>query len=247
MMHWIWLVFISPWVFLSACQAGVAPVTLPPEPGPNEPVILWMPHELAPILPAVARCAEDHPTLGLLVNPQGIDAAPSPYPSLTLRWGEPVTQPAFAALLAWETITFVHHPGSPAPTSLQDLLTLAQNTSPLEPKNALWAASPGSSLLALAASNLPPELADPKNTYLILDIPTALGEVATYPGSIAYIPTAWLNDTVRPFTLPGIEFNDFPILITAEKEPAGTVRSLIACLQSGAGQPLLADIYPHRP
>ena len=246
-MRWIWLVFISLGLLLSACQAEIEPITLPPEPAPDEPLVLWMPHELTPTLPAVTRCAENHPTIGLLVNPQGLDAATNPYPSLTLLWGEPDTQPTFAALIAWETITFIHHPGTPSPTSLQDLLTLAQNTSPLEADNAFWVASPGSRLLALAEPSLPIELADPKTAFLILDIPAALEGIAAHPSSIAYLPTAWLDNTVRPFTLPEIEFNRYPILVAADKEPVGVIRSFVACLQSGEGATWLGEIYPHRP
>lgn len=66
-----------------------------------------------------------------------------------------------------------------------------------------------------------------------------LSAVRDDPNAIALIASAWIDSSVRALAI-GLQI---PLLAVTQQEADGQVREVIACLQSGAGQALIEDIY----
>ncbi|MCW5873862.1 MAG: hypothetical protein KIS88_04385 [Anaerolineales bacterium] len=66
-----------------------------------------------------------------------------------------------------------------------------------------------------------------------------LQNVAGNTGAAGLLPAAWTDDSIRAF-----DFNvSLPVLALAAQAPQGAARSVLACLQGGAGQAILAESY----
>ena len=73
-----------------------------------------------------------------------------------------------------------------------------------------------------------------------------LAEISADPGAIGFMPQAWLSAEVSQVHIdpPTQAALNRPILALTKSEPQSGVRELLACLQSGAGQEVLAAKYP---
>jgi hypothetical protein len=71
------------------------------------------------------------------------------------------------------------------------------------------------------------------------DPATLLANLAANPGAAGILPAAWADASVQAFDF-GVTL---PVLALAAETPQGPARSVVACLQSGAGQALLNERY----
>lgn len=69
--------------------------------------------------------------------------------------------------------------------------------------------------------------------------------VGDQPGSIGYIPGAWLTPDVKIVSLDAKLRLALlqPVLVLSDETPQGEVRRLIGCLQTGSGQQILKKHY----
>ncbi|MGW8143105.1 MAG: hypothetical protein ACWGN2_01845, partial [Anaerolineales bacterium] len=72
-----------------------------------------------------------------------------------------------------------------------------------------------------------------------------LAEIRDEPGAIGFIPHAWLSAEVAQVNMePELQSAlNRPILALVNSEPNSGIRNLLACLQSGDGQEILAAKY----
>lgn len=66
--------------------------------------------------------------------------------------------------------------------------------------------------------------------------------VSSDPGAIGFIPTAWIDASVKSVRLE-VESPSLPVLVLSTTEPKGAARDFIACLQSQQGQAVLKSRY----
>jgi hypothetical protein len=66
-----------------------------------------------------------------------------------------------------------------------------------------------------------------------------LAAVAADSGAAGIVPAAFVTEAVQPIDL-GLEL---PLLAIAPAEPQGAARAVLACMQNGAGQAILAATY----
>jgi hypothetical protein len=77
------------------------------------------------------------------------------------------------------------------------------------------------------------------NALIATDPATLLANVAANNGAAGMLPAAWADDSVQTF-----DFDvTLPALALAAETPQGPARSVVACLQSPAGQAALAEKY----
>src|SRR5690606_29519212 len=75
---------------------------------------------------------------------------------------------------------------------------------------------------------------------IVSDPATLLQNVAANRGAAGLLPAAWATgDSLRAFEY-GLSL---PVLAFANQTPQGAARSLLACLQNGAGKVILSEIY----
>jgi hypothetical protein len=163
-----------------------------------------------------------------------------------IRLGEPDEAPAFAAQLATEHIVLVINPE-------QDLNTLSgsQAAALFSGRAESWEAVGGEdepvtlwvgpdsdeARTAFESNVLRGALAGSANIAGTNEgIPAAVAEDS---GAAGVLPAAFVNDTVQAIDL-GLAL---PLLAIADSEPQGSARDTLACMQSGAGQTILATTY----
>jgi hypothetical protein len=163
-----------------------------------------------------------------------------------LRLGEPAEPASFAAQLATERVLLIINReqdlDSLTPAQAAALFSgRAENWEELggedEPTQ-LWV-SPDSdeARVAFETSVLRGALAG--SAHLAGDSAGVLAAVAADSGAAGILPAAWVSDAVQPIDL-GLSL---PLLAVANAEPQGAAREVLACMQSGAGQQVLAQTY----
>lgn len=72
-----------------------------------------------------------------------------------------------------------------------------------------------------------------------------LEEVGATPGAIGFLPGSWLSSDVVPVEIdPELQLAvQKPLLALTHEEPHADLKDLVACLQTGAGQDVLAENY----
>ena len=72
-----------------------------------------------------------------------------------------------------------------------------------------------------------------------------LESISSDPGAIGFIPRSWITSDVQPIQIdPDLQIAlHKPLLALTPTEPAGELKALVACLQSGSGQDKLAAYY----
>ncbi len=204
-----------------------------------------------PVSEAIADCAPINEKVTFSVEMQYPSVVSLNEFDLLIRLGDPIQDSGFAAQLAWEKIVLITNPDNDLEISRDVAASLyssrVQNWSELGGDDAavtLWAGPESDEARqAFEASVL---LFGPISggTRLATNPATGLEAVANDPGSLAILPTAWADDSVRQIDL-GLQI---PVIAITAEEPTGLVRDLLACLQSRAGQELLANHYtPFQP
>lgn len=243
-------------VFLLA--AGCSPVTPNPFPtttpaSPPQSLPLAYPTALRPLLGALETCAQHQPGAALVTREiPAVDVEDAS--GLLFSLGAPTWESPFAAALAEEEIVVILHPDNPVDALDAETITAlfqgsirswAELGGP-EQNVVVWTYPQGDEarrlfdrvfLLQLDVSDMARLAADPQ---------AVVEEVAEDRWAVGYIPRAWLTDEVKTPELPGGLRSELrqPVLALFPARPEGELRTLLHCLQSGAGQSVIRDLYP---
>ncbi len=244
-------------ILLTSCQNNPVPLpTLTPRPTPRLLRMAISPAAL-PALEAVQTCAAADPSLALSLVPAPVNLLDEEEFDLAIRLGNPSNDPGFVAALASEEIVIVVHPQNhleelPA-EGLVGLYSReaagwppagAGSESPVQAE--AWHYPPGHELRQVFEAAAIPGLIRQNPSIRLAPDPEAMRQaVADSPGAVGYLPSAWVDETVRSIEIqpqpPGLR--DLPLLATAPQQPQGTAFDLLVCLQSGAGQAELDEVY----
>lgn len=231
----------TPLLLLTLLLAGCGSAAPPPE-----PLRLAISPSAYPVADAVMAClpADDSVAVTIdVVYPSQIDY--SEY-DLYIRLGADRSA-GFAAQLARERIVLATNAslGMSALSALQaaDLLSgRVQNWAQLGGPDAavLLLLSPASDESLQTFRNNVVRGAISGQALIVSDPATLLQNVAANRGAAGILPAAWATDA----SLRSFEYNlSLPVLAFASQTPQGAARSLLACLQSGAGKAILAESY----
>src|SRR3990172_9766449 len=192
--------------------------------------------------PGMAECALQAAGLRLLV-----DTVPFPRQGLTdtdinLRWSNQTVSDGFAFELGEDMLTLIVHPDNPV-----EALELSVVKDIYYGQITAW---PGGDDAAGAAVQpwVFPDDSEAQGlfervlvsnnqiirTAKIAPTPEAMLEaVANDPQAIGFLPTRWLNPSVKPIEILDFQNNDLllPILAVTKSEPTGLTRDWLLCLQ----------------
>lgn len=230
-------------LILTACSSGA---DASPTPTPFTLTVDVTP-SAQPVVPALNQCAAEIDGLSLMIEQR--------YPEffsgdLLIRLGEPATLSSFAAQIGQEELVVALNPANPVGS-----LTQAEIQALFSGQVSGWAALGGADV---GVNVWVPLSGDETRTAFDEQIMEGLPLVSTAklapeadamqqaitadPYAIGLLARATLaENTSLRVILPGVRF---PILILAETEPQGLTAELVTCLQTGAGQESLSEIYP---
>lgn len=220
---------------LAACTLALPTPTQPPQTQTLsvflDPVLTWLE-------PALAACAAAQPDLSVLRSDGSADA------DLSILLGPPPEDRDFSAVLGTDQLAIVVHPSNPIEElsavevarlftteaiTWQDVYTEGSNS----PVEAL--VYPTGSTLHQQFLTALSEIDRLDNELLMIPSPSVMREeVAGRPNAIGLLPTRWLDDTVKWVNLTGLSDTDaltLPIIASAGREPQGSVRAWLLCIQ----------------
>lgn len=200
-----------------------------------------------PVTPALLDCLPQDDNVNVRVEtifPSQLDFGEYDF---YIRLGAPDERPAFAAQIATERVVLAVN----AAQTVQ-ALTASQAAELLSGRVENWAQLGGDDEAVLLFA--PPQSDEARRALeaLLLRVPlsgqaiiatdpqTLLDNVAANNGAAGILPAAWADESVRAIDLD----ISLPVLAIGAAAPQGAARSVLACLQSAAGQAALAEVYP---
>lgn len=217
------------------------------------PISVSIPTALHPLRDALHACSSEFPELALLLEETPAGHLQPGQIDLAIDFANRHGTVGFAAQIGSEEILVIVNLDNPVSVmnreQLADIyrgritrwLEVAGDSLPVQ----VWNYPSGDGVdeifsAALLGSDQVTSLA-----YLAPDPRAMLESVSSDPAAIGYLPRAWLTDQVKSVEIEP-QPNDLQnqaIIANAEKEPQGLIRDFLICLQTGAGQTLIAKSY----
>lgn len=232
----IWIGLIL--ALVSACAPQVDP---PPSPAATQ----WLRVQVSPSLSNYSDVYSSCVPAGVglaLQQAAGTSFQPE-QADLTLIWGEPQANLAYAVRLAQDDLSLVVNPLNPiASISLQALQTtylghlpawdwdyLGQLPSPLN----AYAYPDSSDILHIFAGGVfQPGQALDREVNLVPGPLEMRQAIARDPGGLGFLPSRWLDSSVKPIPIEGAPTQwTQPILALSGSEPQGAARDWLLCVQ----------------
>jgi phosphate transport system substrate-binding protein len=227
-------------VILTGCRAAspAAATAAPPE--------IWqiqIPPSLAWMGPELNVCALKQPGVALLVETQPQTAGETGPAQIILRWGDPPAPDTNTWYqIDEDNLVIIVHPDNPlteiTPSQLRQIFTgqvrswsdfseFPESLAPIDlpEENEIRQA------LAVAIGENP---SLPLNAMIAADAETMRQAVAAQFGAIGYIPSGWLDDTVRelPIKVTDQTFRaSQPVLLRFVNSPTAAQKAWLNCLQ----------------
>lgn len=234
---------------LTACR-GVPTATIPPSP---EPVHVAYSPYLAGIQDALHACALSVQEMAIFFQQQPSASQDFDAQDLVIWWGEAPTEISFAYPLGEDELVVIVNPSNPKSqlnhSELEALFSGSiENWTEIgtldQPVN-LWLFPEGNRLGERFKEAV---LEDQRYSRLAWVAPSSqamLEAVADDPGALGFLPRSWLSPQVKQVQIdPDLQDSlHAPLLAITGTEPGGGLNALLACLQSGAGQTVLAQHY----
>jgi len=190
----------------------------------------------------MAECTQQVAGLGLVVDTVSVPNQVLANADVNLRWSNQTTAGGFIFELGEDMLTLIVHPDNPVEAIEANLikdLYAGQKT--------VWSDTGDTPGAAVQPWVFPAEDETQKlfetgllangqivQTAKIAPTPAAMLEaVAKDPQAIGFLPTRWLNQSVKPIEILDFQNNDLllPILAVTKFEPAGSTRDWLLCLQ----------------
>jgi hypothetical protein len=228
------LIAVCALIGLLGCQPAITPVAR------ATPLVLHV--QITPALdrlrPAFHTCAAQE-ALGLTITSLPAAALDPTQTDLALRWSAPSETQSYAAVLAYEALTFIVHPDNPRTSITRaELVTIYTGRQPAGETHA-WAYPGGDDVQQAFETSVlqgPPEQALP--VFVAPDPAAMLEAVAQDPAALGFLPAGWLNEDVRALAVSDLsaEQSTQPVLALSLSEPQGAARGWLLCLQEQLAQ-----------
>jgi len=197
------------------------------------------------IRPHMNLCTQPQAGLGLLVDPLPAASMDPSQADILFRWGAPAELKGQADVIGWDELVVIVHPLNPIQQlTLADLQAIYKGKQPSWKKLnapdptvtgeiAAWGYSDGDDIQQIWQTLLASP-ANPANLTGLAPNPTAMRQIiAGQVQAIGYLPSHWMDRSVRAVPLVGIpaDMLRLPILAIFQSEPKGAQRSWLLCLQ----------------
>jgi hypothetical protein len=231
----------------AGCQPGVES-TPDITPTPHVTPVVWhvsYPASLAWIHTTFNPCtnALDTPTSlvvhGSISPPQDINAGSM----ITFTWGEPAEVTGYAAVISQDTMVIVVHPENPVESiTLSELRDIYSGTT-RDWKEVADSGDFTGEILPLRYSdgldmqrNFSAVLGTDRMTglaWLVPDPVALIQAIDENPLGVGFLPSHWVQDSIRPVALVGIEEDKitFPILAQTPSTPSQSQNEWLVCVQ----------------
>jgi len=240
-------------LLLAGCNPP-ATATIPPPPVPLS--VSYSPY-LARIQDALHACALELPQAAIFFDQTTGSEQDFKDHDLFLWWGEKPIGIDFTYQLGEDALVVIANLKNPKQElSQQELNALFSgrierwtDIGTLDQKTAIWIYPEGNLLSEVFKLEV---LAGRGYTSLasVAPSPQAMLEaVESTPGAIGFTPRAWISQEVSIIEIdPALQSKlNRPLLALTKTEPKAELQALLACLQTGAGQAILAEDYePHQ-
>ena len=224
--------------------------TIPPSPVPLQ--VSYSPY-LAGIQDALQVCIRDLPQAAIFFEQVSGEQQSFSDPDLVIWWGDKPQEVEFAFPLNMDELVVITNPANPNQALNQSELfalfsgRIAHWTeiSTLDQQVQVWI-YPEPNLMSTLFSNAILDGRPMSRQALIAPTSEAMLEsISSNPGAIGFIPHSWITSDVQPIQIdPDLQIAlHKPLLALTPTEPAGELKALVACLQSGSGQDKLAAYY----
>lgn len=225
-------------LILAACQSAL------PEASLSTPEVwrVQMPASLAWVGARMNVCAQQQAGVALLVDYQPPTAPNLEASDVLVRWGDPDPQDSSEWYkIGEESLAVIIHPQNTttaiSPEQLRQAFTgqvrdwseISDYSQVLVPVNL-----PGQDETTLVMGAVTGEAPSITDRTLIAADPAAMIElVAANPGAIGYLPSRWLNESVRKISLSGDPpaITAHPLLVKFTSPPTPAQTGWLACLQ----------------
>jgi undecaprenyl-diphosphatase len=227
------------------------PAPQPPLPTPQvfrleiTPALDWLDETLQ-------QCATRN-NIGLDFHRMSADNFDPGASDFSLRWGAPESISGYSAVLGYDEWTIIVNPLNPLTSLTQsqlggiysgqvtlwsDLLPLDCPDCPaLEGEIHAWMYPPGDDSLEILENEI---LRQPVTAPLVTLAPSPIAMLQAIredPQALGFIPRRALDASVKTLEIPDVplEILTHPILVLTSAEPAGTMKSMLLCLQEAMG------------
>lgn len=208
------------------------------------------------LLPAMSTCADSITNYSIITHNLPTDQIDAAEDLIKLRWGPPSELDSYSAVLGSERLALIVNPANPLASlnlEMAQKIASAQFSSwgqVAEVCPECFATPPDETFSALApALNFYPAEEEPQQLFIhtimagqpVAAAPALLipggkqmaETVAADPASFGFLPSHFMNDSVKEISVTGIDSNSLqmPILSISAAEPAGQTRDWLICLQ----------------
>jgi len=236
-------------LLLAGCNPP-ATATIPPSPVPLS--VSYSPY-LARIQDALHACALSLPESAIFFDQTPGSEQEFMEHDLVIWWGDKPAAVDYAYALNQDDLVVILNPENPKQElSKQELNALFSgrierwtDIGTLDQLTAIWIYPEGNLLSEVFKLEI---LAGSGYTSLasVAPSPQAMLEaVESTPGAIGFLPRAWISQEVSVIEIePALQSKlNRPLLALTKTEPKAELQALLACLQTGAGQAILAEDY----
>jgi hypothetical protein len=222
-------------IFLSACLPSVTPAALP-TPAALEVQITAA---LQPLGEQFRNCVLELPNTGLVLLETPAAALDLDRSTLALRWGAGSAQIDYAAVIGEEELVVIAHPSNPlAQITIENLRAAYQGLQREWPETSeeiqAWAYPGGDDVQEVFEGAVLGESASAAGTTWLAPDPGAMrAAVAANPAALGFLPSKWIDDTVKALPIQGLEPTRLrqPVLALSKSEPTGPEKAWLICLQ----------------
>jgi hypothetical protein len=235
---------------LVSCSAPPK-ATTPPSP---QPIRVSISPFLEPVREAIHLCTVSQPDIALIVDVVPQDFQEFNTSDIVFWWGDKPDEVDSAFQIAEESLVVIVHPDNTNTTlSASELQALFNGRiehwtdfSILDEEVTVWLYPEGSYTSEMFKFVVLEDQEFSRLANLAPSPTPMLAEISTDPGAIGFVPRAWLSAEVSQVNIdPATQAAlNRPILALTNSEPHSGVREMLACLQSGTGQEILAAKYP---
>ena len=185
-----------------------------------------------------SQCTRLQSDFAVIIDEKSVDQMlPLTVPSF--RWGDPGSLPGFIYPLGYDSLSVIVNPANTFTSidqaNIQSLFSGATSywPDPNQTEVTVWEYLPGEDIQQLFEDSVLNGGQITSMAFIAADPQQMRSAVAANPGAIGFIPSRWLDSTVRALSITNIDpaALSFPVLALTPTEPSGALRTWLACLQ----------------
>ena len=185
-----------------------------------------------------SQCARLQPDFAVIIDEKSADQM-LPVTTPTFRWGDPGNLPGFVYPLGYDSLALIVNPANTFTSidqaNVQGLFSGATSRWPdaAQTEVKVWEYLPGEDIQQLFENAVLKGGQITSLAFIAGDPQQLRSAVAADPGAIGFIPSRWLDSTVRSLSITNLDpaALSFPVLALTPTEPSGVLRTWLSCLQ----------------